>query len=340
MVHENLEKMSWYTPDSPAHRVNISFFEELEKIWGKKWGAASEIGKLKLLMIQDFLEDEVSPEARSDPHYFLHYDGLPNVEKAQKEWQAFKDAFESEGVKIVQVRPERPVMGAYTTLSRIWAPRDYAIIINGGALISRMSLPWRKGLERIISKRLIELGCPILYTVTEGTLEGGDWVWLDPEHVLIGLGPRTDMRGIEEITPILQKTGVKEVTPVPLAGYMKNMEWPAGGAVHLDMAFGLANEALGVIYPGVVSYSTLDYLKEKEINLIEVSPDDFKKNACNFVAIEPGKIVASEGPEEAYKQLRKEGVDIIEVPFYEFAKSGGGPHCGTCPLIRDPGPYL
>ena len=38
-------------------------------------------------------------------------------------------------------------------------------MVNGGAIIPRESTPYWRGRSRYVSKALMELGCPILYTV-------------------------------------------------------------------------------------------------------------------------------------------------------------------------------
>ena len=34
-------------------------------------------------------------------------------------------------------------------------------------------------------------------------------------------------------------------------------------------------------------------------------------------------------------ELKKRGIEVIEVDLTEYAKAGGGPTCMTIPLIRD-----
>ena len=36
-----------------------------------------------------------------------------------------------------------------------------------------------------------------------GTLEGGDFIWLDDHHAAVGLGPRTNTEGIRQLNEIL-----------------------------------------------------------------------------------------------------------------------------------------
>ncbi len=95
-----------------------------------------------------------------------------------------------------------------------------------------------------------------------------------------------------------------------------------------------------MIYPPGVPFDFLEYLKEKGITLIEVPPEEGRDYACNILALEPAKIIMLEGFEVTKKKLAKEGVDVITAEMSEFIKIGGGPHCATSPLIRDPGPKL
>lgn len=335
MKKENLlSKIPYYTPGKPHIPPMTSYMDELVDIWGERWGAQSEIGKLKMVMMHR-PEEMLPPEAKTDPIWFL-YQKLPNLERAQEQWDDFKKIFEENGIKVIDYAPGKKVKGAYVHETRAWAPRDGAVVINGGAIICRMSLVWRKGLEKHVARKLMDIGCPILYTVHgDGFLEGGNFVWLDPYHVAIGTGARSNDEGIGQIRPILERAGVKEITPVPIPGYMENIKWPAGGFVHLDVVFGMADHKLGVIYPPGVPFDFIKRLNEEKIKLIEVPPEEAKNMACNIVALEPGKVIIPVGNEKTTKALEKEGVEVIETEFSEFLKGGGGPHCGTCPIIRE-----
>jgi N-dimethylarginine dimethylaminohydrolase len=165
-------------------------------------------------------------------------------------------------------------------------------------------------------------------------------VWLDPAHVCIGKSIRTNQEGIDQVSAILASVGVEEIKIVPIPGWLENVDWPAGGFAHLDCVFGYVDSGVALIYPPGVPYDFLEYLQEKEINLIEVPPEEAKDYACNTLALEPGKIIMLEGFEAARKKLEKEGVEVTTLNMSEFIKLGGGPHCASSPLIRDPGPKL
>jgi len=89
-------------------------------------------------------------------------------------------------------------------------------------------------------------------------------------------------------------------------------------------------------------FDFIEYLKEKGVNLIEIPCEEGESAAANHIALEPGKIINTAGFDKTRKKLEKEGVDVIEVEWAQWIVRGGGGgiHCATGPLIREPGPRL
>ena len=57
---------------------------------------------------------------------------------------------------------------------------------------------------------------PILGEITDpGKLEGGDIVWINQNTIAVGIGYRTNMNGIKQLSRLLTNI-VEEVIPVPL----------------------------------------------------------------------------------------------------------------------------
>ncbi|MEM2158416.1 MAG: arginine deiminase family protein [Sulfolobales archaeon] len=326
----------------PAHPISLSFVEEEELIWGRRWGAQSEVGKLRVALVnRPGLEFDHEDIFRYPSWYDIHE--KTNRVKAQEQHDDLVKILREANVEVYYLKRPDLIHGPYSPANpRVWATRDPGIVINGGAIVGRMSLPWRKKDEYYWAITVMELGIPILYTVNGyGTFEGGNVVWLDPEHVVIGQSIRTNEEGIRQVSHILREIGeVKEIKIAPLPGYLFNLEWPAGGVAHLDVVFGMADVNVGLIYPPLVPYDLIEYLKKKKINLIEVPPDEFRRMACNIIALEPSKVILNAGNSVTRKALEKYGVDVIETDLSEFVKSGGAGHCAVCPLIRDPGPRL
>jgi len=334
----------------PARPLPLSYMDELEIIWGNRWGAQSEIGKLReVLVIRP--GDEVAPPEKD--LVFYQFEKRVNVPKVKDEFENLIEVLRREGVKVYDIREllrdeinidDWMLREPYgLPHARFGGPgaRDVGLVINGGAIIGRMSLPYRRGEEFVTMKALAKLGVPIIYTVNgKGIFEGGNVVWLDPKHVVLGKSVRTNQEGIDQVSYIMRMAGVEEIYVVPIPGYLNNTEWPAGGFAHLDCVFGYVDDGLAVVYPAGVPYEFIEYLQDKEINLIEVPPEEARWLVCNTFALEPGKIILPREFPETIRLLEKEGVDVIEIPWEETKILGGGPHCSTFPLVRDPGPKL
>ncbi|MFC1803004.1 dimethylarginine dimethylaminohydrolase family protein [Thermoproteota archaeon] len=341
-----LEKAREYTKDKtrPSIPLPISYMEELEIVWGKKWGAQSEIGKLKETLVQR-PDMEVAPPEEDLPFY--QFRSRADVTKCQEEHDKFVELLKDESVRVHYITPPLEWLlnepyGVYHA-RMAGGPRDPGFVVNGGAIIGHMSLPYRRGEEFWWAKKVMELGCPILYTLHDnGTFEGGNVVWLDPTHVCIGRTARTNQKGIDQVSAILRtvEPPVEEIRIVSIPGWLENLDWPAGGFAHLDCVFGYVDDGLALVYPAGLPYDFIEYLREKGINMVEVPPEEAKDVVCNIVALEPGKILFIAGYDKTQKKLEKEGVDVIPCEYTQLAPLGGGPHCATGPLIREPGPKL
>jgi N-dimethylarginine dimethylaminohydrolase len=109
----------------------------------------------------------------------------------------------------------------------------------------------------------------------------------------------------------------------------------ASGIFHLDMTFGMAYYKIGVLWPGGVGYDTILWLENKGVDLIEVSDEELRACATNLLPIAPKKVIVSALNLKMTAELRKRGIEVIELDLSEFAKAGGGPTCLTAPLIRE-----
>ena len=74
----------------------------------------------------------------------------------------------------------------------------------------------KKGEKVAIKNFLKSKNIPILGEITDpGKLESGDIVWINQNTIAVGVGYRTNMDGIKQLSNLLTEN-VKEIIPVPL----------------------------------------------------------------------------------------------------------------------------
>ena len=130
---------------------------------------------------------------------------------------------------------------------------------------------------------------------------------------------------------------------VHLPGALRTRKAQAGGSAgsfHLDMIFSMVDKNLAIVYPGAMGYETLVYLQNLGIELIEIPEDEVVTFGGNSFPLEPGKVLMSTGNPKTVAELRRHGVEVIEVDMTECVKEGGGPDCALIALERDDGPYV
>jgi len=297
--------------------------DEVETYWGRRWGATSEIGKLRTVLMHR-PGDEL--KAIDDSTRWL-WVGKPDIPKAQREHDAMARAVKDEGVEVHYLNR------SVENRAKMYFMRDQASVTRGGVILSRMALDIRRGEERFVASRLGELNVPILRTIHGGgTLEGGNFMFLDSETVLIGVGVRTNREGFRQASDVLTTQGVKSVIAVPQSAYLHTFP---SGYVHLDVAFNVVDTDLVVVYPEGVPYELIELVRERKMRMIEVPREEALRMSTNFLVLRPRKIMTASGNEQTRKALEREGVEVIEAGVDELMKGGGSVRCMTMPLMRD-----
>lgn len=309
----------------------IDFLEEVEAIWGGPWGSQSKLGKLRRALVCRPTENDAPPEASSDPISYGFLQGMPDLKLMQQEHDAFTHVLTEEGVALEFLDVAERQMGAYMRLRSLWATAS-AFVVNGGAIIPRYGRgPWRRGHEVLLARKLIALGCPILFTVHgKGVAElGGNALWLDPAHIIVGLGSSGNVEGLQQVEPVLLMAGAKEIHVAYFTGI-----------AHLDLVLGIAGRNLAVIHRPHLDHETIRYLRRKGFSMIETTDEEFRRGACNLLALNESTVVLPSGCPRVANALRQHDIRVIELSFEAMNLAGGGPHCAVGALLRDPGPYL
>jgi N-dimethylarginine dimethylaminohydrolase len=305
------------------------FHEELADVWGAPFGAVDEVGVLRRVMVRtpgdelkairgDGWNEELG--ALVDPHGQWYWTDRhpPDLARVASQHQGLVSALQAEGVEVVLVEP----LGAPFVKS-IYT-RDPSITVPGGAIVGRMGVRRRRGEEPHVTRALAAAGMPILGTITgTGTLEGGSFVKLRPGLAALGTSIRCNEEGFRQLRVLLELIGV-ELIRVPIAGY----------SIHIDLHLAMVDVDRALIDPAGLPYDFLVKLRELGIETIEVAPGE--EWGINLLCLRPGRVLMAEGSPRTAELLSRAGVEVVTIPYDEIHKNGGGVHCSTIELVRDP----
>ncbi len=323
---------------SPEHQVQSLFpaspeppFHEaaaLIRDWDADWGCDDDVSPLRTLLVRrpgdewkavrDDCWDEGS-RSLVDPGrtWFWESRTLPDIARMQAEHDGLVAALRDEGVEVVDGGP----MPAHL-MNAVYV-RDPMCVVRGGAVIGRMGPLMRRGEERYATQAVAALGMPVLRTIHgSGTLEGGTVVKLTPRIYAFGASMRCNPEGARQLAEVLAPLGV-ELIVVPLTGW----------SIHLDGHLSMVDRDKALCDVRRLPYWFADRLRELGIDLIEKHEDEGW--AINGLVVRPGRLVLSEGHPRTVERLGARGVDVIEIPYGEIQRGGGGIHCTTMELRRD-----
>jgi N-dimethylarginine dimethylaminohydrolase len=165
--------------------------------------------------------------------------------------------------------------------------------------------------------------------VAPATTEAGDMVWLDSKTLLIGHGYRTNAAGIQQISDLLAPKGVDVLSaPLPYG------PGPAA-CLHLMSLISLLDDHTALVDLPRLAVETVELLKSRGYNFIEIDPAERDTLACNVLALGNNRLLALDENRNTNARLRHAGFDLRTFPGSELCINGsGGPTCLTRPLLR------
>ena len=302
---------------------------ELERVWGQRWGSVDEVGVLRAVLmrrpgaeLERIRTDAWNPAARAlvdpDGGWYWESEAPPDLPVVHRQHEALVAALEAEGV---DVRFAEPVEDRFT---KAIYTRDPLISVPGGVIVGRLAPLMRRGEERSVTQAVAALGIPILRTITgTGLLEGGSFAKLTPQVAAFATSIRCNEEGASQLAEALKWLGI-ELIVLPISGF----------SIHLDGHFAMVDVDKALVDPAGLPHWFLDRLAALGIEPIWCHPDEGW--AINSLVLRPGRILMCEGYPRTAEFLQRQGVEVVTVPYDEIQKNGGGIHCSTMELRRDP----
>jgi N-dimethylarginine dimethylaminohydrolase len=258
-------------------------------------------------------------EALSDPDEAQMLAPL-DAARARAQHDALAQAFRDQGVAVHYVDP-----GGIPSPNLIFVA-DLLLTTPEGVILGRPASTVRAGEERLVARRLADLGIPILRSVRgHGTFEGADAAWVNPDVVLLATGLRTNAQGVAQVAELLREMDV-EVIPVGLPY----------GAMHMMGTLRFLDRDLAIAWPGRVPFAAVDALRSHGYTVL-FAPEESEAidgAALNFVTLGPGSVLMPAGNPVTEEYLGSVGVVCHTVEVDELVKAAGAIGCLTGVLER------
>ena len=309
------------------------FHSEIEAVWGRPWGAHDEVGELRTVLVRppggalsriraDAWEPELGALVDPDGGWYWTRREAPDLARAAAQHQGLIQALEGEGVEVVAADP----MGDGFT--KAMYVRDPMITVPGGAIIARTAVRMRRGEEADLTRTVAAAGLPVLATLTgTATLEGGSFVKLRDGVAALGTSIRCNDAGAQQLGEILRRLGW-ELIVVPLPGYTIHLD------LHLAMLDLDLDLDLALVDPAGIPYTFLSALQRMGVELVHA--DSAEEWGLNLLTLRPRRVLMAQGSPRTAERLAAAGVEVVTVAYDELHPNGGGVHCSTMELIREP----
>jgi N-dimethylarginine dimethylaminohydrolase len=340
-----LESLPWFEPGKPLHNWMLhetDFYDEVEQIWGKRWGAEG-IGTLREVLVSRPTENETRPEyAREWQYYYSSAAGNADLGRLRHQFDDYYALLADNGVAVNYIEPPVPAIGAYGYLKNLVTLAGGGLVVRGGAIMHRMGLgSWQRGREAIWSNVLTALQIPIYLTIHgRGVCEPGAGRWLDSRTFVMNESVVANEEGLRQLRFVLDNVGV-ELVVAHSPGWVESIGNGNIGTSHMDMVVMVPDVRVAVLAPHLVNYGFVRWLLERDFRIVEVPIEEYWALAVNAVTLSPGKVVMNAGSHTVKRRLEELGIEVHEVDFSEAHKFAiAGLHCATLELRRDPGPSM
>lgn len=282
------------------------------------WGADSECGHLRDVLVcrpEHFRWLPTSAISKATLAAGHSFD--PGLARSQHD--ALVAAYGSAGVRVHFAEPDSSLPYQVFT-------RDSSAMTPGGAVVTQLAQPWRRGEYAPTLGFLEEAGIPIRALITAGSLEGGDVMLVEPGRMLIGNGEeRTQIEAARQLAGWLESDGWEvRIEPIP------------SQFVHIDVLVAIIAPKLAAVCVEAASGGLVRWLEGLDFEIIEVPLADALGLGVNAVSLGADRVISSAESRTLNAAIAARGIEVTELDLSMFTRGGGGPHCLSQALRRDP----
>ena len=284
----------------------------------------SMVGPLQRVMVCSPQTAGWNQPRRSARWRELGFQHEPNFALAELQHDSLRRELESAGAEVVEMSaaPDLTLDAVYTHDASL--PTDFGIIVMRPGKVTRASEASHHGAfcSQLAIPTLAEIEAP-------GTTEAGDMVWLDSRTLLIGHGYRTNAAGILQVRDLLAPNGI-----AVLSVTLPHGAGPSA-CLHLMSLMSMLDDRTVLVDLPWLAVETVELLKSRGYNFIEIDPSERDTLACNVLALGDNRLLAIEENHRTNARLLHAGFDLRTFPGSELCiNGGGGPTCLTRPLLR------
>src|SRR4029077_18653871 len=107
-----------------------------------------------------------------------------------------------------------------------------------------------------------------------------------------------------------------------------------GWSIHIDGHIGMVDVAKALVGVAGLPCCGLERLAAEGIEAIPCPAGE--EWAINSLTLRPGRVLMCDGYPRAREALERRGVEVVSIAYDEVQKGGGGVHCSTMELVREP----
>jgi N-dimethylarginine dimethylaminohydrolase len=284
----------------------------------------NEYSLLTQVAIRSPLNSFLTDEKLSNEWQDLRFHAKPELKESINEFIEFRKLLLNNEIKIIDLPQAKGL-----TIDSIYT-RDSILISPKGLILCNMGRASRTPEARDNYEHLKLQGYQIAGEIlAPGTLEGGDFIWLSDTKAAVGLGPRTNQNGIDQLRKILGNSVDLHVVPLPEPTHPDDV-------LHLMSIISPLDKDLVLIYRPLMPVSFIQWLEQLGIKFIEVDEAEYLLMGCNVLATSPRSVIMLENLPGVQRNLQNAGCDVQTYKGIEISRKGeGGPTCLTRPLKRN-----